>query len=295
VKHADYHMRLPDKILHCVCFMHGPPLPDGTPLWVGTGFLVGVVEEGITHVHLVTARHVVEDLRVAQWRLFVRLNKSWMPGAEALPSIELDHDEWVYPEDEGDRSADIAVSLLPDVPNWNTYVIPLAAFVTDAVLATEQYSIGIGDEIAVIGLYTPVPGTARSYPIVRAGIIAAMPNEPIYDPKQKERYDAYLVELHSTGGLSGSPVWLALTGSGRNANGSLNHLGQHLLLGLVRHGWDHEGPSVPRKESAKYELNMGITAVTPIRPLVAMLNSNKMRERRAAQRAELGQTGLRRR
>jgi hypothetical protein len=230
---------------------------DGTPLWAGTGFFVKVEEDRVEHVHLVTARHVVERVRGAALPLFARVNESLTPGAPVAPAIKLD-------------------LLMPELlPTIRTSVIPTRAFLTDAIRAKRD--IGIGDEVMAVGLYVPVPGTARSYPIVRAGIIAAMNNEPIYDGFSRERYDAYLVELHSTGGLSGSPVWVADTGFGRHADGAINLQGQHYVLGIVRDGWDYEGPSVPG--GRKTEINMGITAVTPITPLLDVLNRHTLRKR----------------
>ncbi len=55
-------------------------------------------------------------------------------------------------------------------------------------------------------------------PIVRHGAIAAMPGEPLYDRKTGLSFRGYLLEVRSTGGLSGSPV-VAYLGYDRDAAG----------------------------------------------------------------------------
>jgi hypothetical protein len=53
-------------------------------------------------------------------------------------------------------------------------------------------------------------GSTRNIPIVRTGVIAAMPaiDEPFV--RKGEEYHAYLAEMRSIGGLSGSPVFVFL-------------------------------------------------------------------------------------
>lgn len=70
----------------------------------------------------------------------------------------------------------------------------------------EAHAIGIGDEVLMVGLFTKRYGYRKNIPIVRGGIISAMPEEPIEDQETGNLYDAYLIEIRSIGGLSGSPV-----------------------------------------------------------------------------------------
>ena len=50
-------------------------------------------------------------------------------------------------------------------------------FVTNEILS--QFSIGIGDEVFVTGLFRGHTGRQRNVPIVRVGNIAAMPEEKV--------------------------------------------------------------------------------------------------------------------
>ena len=94
---------------------------------------------------------------------------------------------------------------------------------------------------------------------------------------------AYLAEVRSIGGLSGSPVFVNLA-IGRNANGTYDKRGTMPLLGLIRGHF-----SLPRKPS-KHEftddeldlkrVNSGISMVTPVSFVADILNSEEfVRER----------------
>jgi len=75
------------------------------------------------------------------------------------------------------------------------------------------HPIQIGEYIYFIGLFTEEYGKTRNRPIVRYGIIARTPDEPIELSRDKEDNKfsefAYLVESFSWPGHSGSPViWI---------------------------------------------------------------------------------------
>src|SRR5260370_20532817 len=64
--------------------------------------------------------------------------------------------------------------------------------------------IGIGDEVVIPGLFLSHLGTLQNQPIARTGNGAAMRGGPV--PTSRGPMDAYLVEMRSVGGISGSPV-----------------------------------------------------------------------------------------
>ena len=148
---------------------------------------------------------------------------------------------WFFSED---PSADIAV--LPYRPDSKIFVyrtVPLSMFVTDDLVA--QKGIGVGDELYMAGLFTRRFGSDCNRPIVRSGIIAAMPDEPIPDSKTGLSFSAYIAEVRSIGGLSGSPVFVAL-GPARAHNGQITLELQFALLGVVRGHWDEKSTdSIP--------------------------------------------------
>jgi hypothetical protein len=148
------------------------------------------------HTYLVTARHSIEQARVENAQLCIRLNKA--DGTSAVLNIERSA-EWIVDDD--DPGSDAA---LIQVGNLHTLgiefkTIPRGLLVTEAIV--EEHGIGIGDDLAVVGLFTKRAGTTRNHPIVRTGVIAAMPGEPLTNRLTNAPFDGYLMELRSIGGL----------------------------------------------------------------------------------------------
>jgi hypothetical protein len=114
-------------------------------------------------------------------------------------------DDWYYSEN---PAVDVAALFIPIVPGTNIHSVAIENFATDAVIQKE--SIGLGDDVFAIGLFTRKAGDDRNIPIMRTGIIASMPHEPLEASESEDTYNAYLVELRSIGGLSGSPVFVNL-------------------------------------------------------------------------------------
>jgi len=121
-----------------------------------------------------------------------------------------------------------------------------------------------GDDVVLIGLFPNRYGDRRNLPIVRAGIIAAMPEEKFRF--RGKWIDAYLIETRSIGGLSGSPVFLYRYGSRSNES-------QTWLLGVVRGHYGAVSTDIVDAEDAGVETaNMGISVVTPAEKLFTLLD-----------------------
>lgn len=144
--------------------------------------------------------------------------------------------EWVFHED---TNVDIAIlewQVPRDVDFWP---FPLKDAVTPELIVRE--GIGLGYDVFVVGLFTRRAGQARNIPIVRVGNIVAMPEEQIKTGTGPQ--EAYLIELLSIGGLSGSPVFLYLGGLRREfqADGEIKvtaYAGAIHMLGLLHGHWD---------------------------------------------------------
>ena len=78
--------------------------------------------------------------------------------------------------------------------------------------ALSKRAIGLGDETFAIGLFRHHAGSERNIPIVRIGNIAALPEEAFRT--RQGLMKAYLVEMRSIAGLSGSPVFVDLPSAG---------------------------------------------------------------------------------
>jgi hypothetical protein len=138
--------------------------------------------------------------------------------------------------------------------------------------------VGVGDETITCGLFAAHPGEARNYPLVRSGIIAAMPNEPIRTVARDGREfeaPAYLIEARSLGGLSGSPV-IVMFRSHRHDDGSVTHVGgDSVLLGLIRGHWDFRA-EVPAEEPPTEALAQVHQGIAVVAPAIALLNLLKL-------------------
>src|SRR5206468_3965471 len=116
------------------------------------------------------------------------------------------------------------------------------------------------------GLFTQRHGTQKNIPIVRIANIAAMPEEPLQDENSGKEYSAYLIEARSIGGLSGSPVFMALKKSGitmgRPPRGFHPLTHEIVAVGLIRGHWDMvKRSSFDFLDDSDSKLNMGIAIV----------------------------------
>ena len=281
-------MRLPDQILKCVCFLCVKDIgSEGeTMTYGGTGFFVSVPSESIpgrNYVYLVTAKHNVEKAK-RFGNLFLRINTT--DGGAQFIEVS---DEWIYSDNEA-----VDVAILPYAPPGDVFQytrLDLNGFATtDRVIG--EHGIGIGDELAVIGLFTRQVGKQRNLPIARTGIIASMPEEPLMDDSGLP-YDAYLAEVRSIGGLSGSPVFVILE-PGRAHEGKIDLSRKFFLLGLIRGHWDYRNRGAPLDfvgDELK-AVNMGMAIVTPIQEVLATINSEEWKmERRRIDKEQLRQEG----
>jgi len=267
-------MRISDDFLECVCFLCVKD-NDTTFKLVGTGFFITVpsaVHAGIAFLYLVTAKHcVVEGEKVGG--LFVRLNThEGKSQFLAIPSA------WRFPDD---PSADVAVlPCRPDDAVFRYKTLPLAMFATATKIA--EKNIGVGDDLVLIGLFVRHAGQDRNIPIVRTGVIAAMPTEPIKDSVTGLDYYAYIAEVRSIGGLSGSPVF-GMLGPVRNEQGSLILRLEAVLLGVIRGHWDEKNhDAIGAIATPVSAVNMGMAVVTPIEHVVAVLDGESLAGLRAA-------------
>lgn len=203
----------------CVAYLYaenrkGERVPIGTAF----GMFVPTLGPRIGARYLVTARHNIERIRLkardrAAW---VRVNRTgtgvdwyqfpldmWRfhPGDD--PNVT--GDEWLHEPRDGMRY-DVAVATCQRGFAGDESTL---AFMTPDALVTDAYAreemIQAGDDVLITGLYHQHVGQAKNIPIVRQGVIAAMPEEPVVS--KLGFIHAYLIEARSTGGLSGSPVF----------------------------------------------------------------------------------------
>ncbi|HEV7377214.1 MAG TPA: hypothetical protein VGN95_21030 [Pyrinomonadaceae bacterium] len=308
-------MRVPPDVTKCVCFLSVKVKNKSGVIddhFIGTGFYVAVTTKHSAYYYLVTAWHILKQARERGYsQFYVRLNYQ-QGGSEVIPI----GDNWVYPDNPA-----IDIAVLPHSPHGDIFdhmAIPIESFIKaddDGYYGNFQTSkgedkksvIGIGDELLITGLFNRHWGHQRNMPIVREGMIAAMPDkfEEWHKNSEEENaeeecfyYDAYLVEMRSIGGLSGSPVFALKTEINRYTGPPLDlPLTSTLafLLGIIRGHWslnkqneaDANFTNGEDKEHQEGEedderdrLNIGIAQVTPISDVLNLINGDELMKQR---------------
>ena len=173
------------------------------------------------------------------------------PGA--LRWVETNRDQWL---DHPDPNVDLSLYLYQWQDDFDHNVLPFSMFVNEARI--KEHSIGIGDEVFLIGLFSQHYGSQRNVPLLRVGNIAAMPEEPV-QLRDGSMMDAYLVEARSIGGLSGSPVFVHL-GFTRHVEGRVACAlrgPSFFLLGLMHGHWDSPDAGAGRCRGRVYAHSEG--------------------------------------
>ncbi len=282
-------MPIPLDFLQCVCFLCAKRAEGGTEYFEygGTAFFVSVPSEAYpdeyAHLYLVTARHCVHYRDGSRRDLYIRLNKKDGTATKPMPLPY----EWLFPDDD---AVDLAIMDFEkfDDPNHEYLHVPIASAATETPI--RHHGISIGSEVFVTGLFTQRIGKQRNLPIVRTGIIASMPDE-LEDTNTGLPYNAYLIEMQSISGLSGSPVFVR---SSRSYVAGDTKQYYTMLLGLVRghfdtkrlkENWANEPVRFSDDEWDK--IHNGISIVTPVQEIVKLLNSEEAMKQRAKKEKEL--------
>lgn len=275
-------MRVPDAILECVGFLCLKR--EGKYDVIGNAFFVTVLSDDKTRefYYLITAKHLVEMCSEGD-DLWVRLNTK----AGGIDHLRL-KGTWVYPKDTEEYDMDVAaIEFIPPRDDLEFGSIPEISILRqhykpeDVPAELAWASPGIGDDLLAVGLFSGHEGGKnRMRPIVRFGHLAAMPYEPIKSKKSKKLYFAYLAELRSIGGLSGSPVFLIVDTDGQAA--IRRKPPTFFLIGLIRGQWSYDIDSsiLNYSEQELPETSSGISTVTPSPLILGLILGEKMKGNR---------------
>lgn len=286
--HSGISVRFRDDLRKTVVFLgraSNAARPEETFKPDGTGFLLTYGEGA----YLVTAAHVAKVL--ASTTFYMRLNTD--TGARCLP---IKGAQWVT--DEQDKTVDVAITTLDlgMLGSFDTGYIIGEEFFWHPDQAHENWNIGVGDMIYVVGLFKFHPGRRRNVPIVHSGNIVMMPEDEkieIEDWNSDEddavlEAEAYLVECHALDGLSGSPVFVRGTGrvekawkdlkTGKAVNVRVAR-DEVLLLGLFHGSWDAKPAKILAEQHGLDVLvptNVGV--VVPVHKIEALImKSHKLK------------------
>ncbi len=157
----------------------------------GTGFLVSYPEQR-QNIYAVANAHVVSDSQ------FIRVNAR----DTAMDRFAIFKGDWKC-HDKGDDVAACRITSL-DLATHDFQTINASTFVSPQLLA--DLDIGLGEDLFMVGRFINHEGKERNLPTARFGSIARMADEPIPDDGYLQ--DAFLVEIRTIPGYSGSPVFV---------------------------------------------------------------------------------------
>jgi hypothetical protein len=274
----------PNELLKCVTFI-GYKDQCGERHLAGSGFWVTRPDpHDVEHTHrlayFVTAAHVIDKVKQssADQRVWLRANtrdggQTWYE----TPEICWKH----HPTD---STVDLAVLKIGIHETLDHVAWPLEFSVIKDSLDTAETGdrrVELGDELCIAGLFYPHKGEKRNIPLVRIGNVSALRNEPVSN-KDGVPMDVYLVEAHSMGGLSGSPVFVDIATAKRALPPSSGYMaGAYLPTSLLRfklfgliHGHfgnDAELDEIADDGKRKLPINLGIAMVIPAEKISEVL------------------------
>jgi hypothetical protein len=254
-------MQVHSDMVRTVAFIN-VRLANGKLLPKGTAFFTGHLDRKTAkfRLYVVTARHVLDMIRAKTLADGVVLTFN---GKEGREEREFPMTVWHYHPGREGEVVDVAIARfeysLPDLsqphvtnPNEIRCWMPENIF---TVSVSSRANILPGHEVGLAGLFVHHQGSEKNIPIIRVGNIAALPQEPINT--KMGLMTAFLVEVRSVGGLSGSPVF---------ATGVDNRIG---LIGLVHGHFDQRSSDIDGvSEDAggvfeEERINAGIAIVVP--------------------------------
>lgn len=275
----EWAVRISEGFMRCVGFVG---CKDGGQTFLGgTCFFV---EFDWMSALVVTARHVLGKIVQHHPGCDPVL---WLNSPDGLREVETSHQDWVFHPD--DTTVDAAVLTRPVLmAGWDHSAVAKRDFVSDEYM--RKFDVGAGDDLYFPGLFARHKGRAVVEPILRRGTLAAVPREPVQTDLGPAQ--AYLAEVHSIGGFSGSPVFLEI-GPFRAPAGITKEGMDEMVrvlreesgprdafLGLVHGHYDTDAllsGSLPEVE----KVNMGITVITPaqrIREVIEQPEVQRMRK-----------------
>ncbi len=181
-------------------------------------------------------------------------------------SLEIEFDDWHFsPASE----TDVAVARIEWSDDWKHRALGSGFLLVESELEAMHQQFGIGEEICITGLFSSVPGNGSIQPIGRFGHIVGL-NSKVKTKLSPKLMDAHLAEVHSIGGLSGSPVFVKIQYDDRDYNKEHPRVISEpywLVAGLV-HGHfdvDEDDLLTTTKSSTRNHVNTGIAVVIPSR------------------------------
>ena len=247
----------------------------------GTGFVIQHLIEGRTDLavhYIVTNSHVaVGGVR------FVRFNTK----SGGIFLVEVLTEQWTHGGVDDVAVIPFALSEeLSERLKFAPIVWPTMSLLQEDI---PRFYLGVGDEVVMIGRLAHLRGApSLNRAVARSGMIAMMPGEPIIDARNFA-VEAFLVEMRSLSGYSGSPVICTIVpGAWRGLGISQNHgEGHQFVLGIDCGHIKMASPVVDEsgtRVTEKYQVyeHSGISIVVPAWRIIQLLQDPYLVEQRAS-------------
>ena len=276
VPKRDRQLRIPDSVLNNIVYLYpSREAADNNRNEGGSGFIVAVRSAVFPRwkafPYIVTNRHVIEN-----GSSVVRINTT----DGGVDILDLKPADWKCSDPDDLAAIPLNASDCHDFSMTNV----------DALISEEEiraHSVGPGDAVFMVGRFGVHGGQLSNRPSVRSGIISMMPGDPIRQQDGHEQI-SFLVEAHSIGGYSGSPVFVYISKLLPRPNVISLEGNQSWRLWLLGVDWGHlhdwvyvnaeNGSRWPG--GAKVCLNSGMMGVIPAWRLRDFLNCEDFRELR---------------
>jgi hypothetical protein len=266
---------LSPEVTRCVAFI-GRNLGKGI-VKVGTAFFILFEEDRADNAYLVTAKHLIDNTIEYSSDQIVYIELNYRDGTRR--TVMTPPSEWcAHP-----NNNDIDVALIPwkMAKDLDHSCIPIEPH---PEAKGKRYEVGIGTDIFIPGLFLRHSGKKKNIPILRTGTIAALPDEPVQLYSDGRTVpQAYLVEAHSTGGLSGSPVLacpMEIEFKPSDEHRKEPRLRTaHIWIGMVSAHWQFDEDPKEGKDTES-SINSGIAVVTPKESVLEVLQHPRLVEMR---------------
>jgi hypothetical protein len=270
---------VPVELLKCVVFLGYKDQSDqfrvaGSAFWVSRQGPTDI-QDVYRPAYLATAGHVIDYITkksaATDPRVWMRVNIRESQGVWK----DVYNGCWKF---HSDRAADVAVLKIGLDADLDHAAWPLEMSVNAETLRANNYTVEHGDEVFFSGLFWPHKGNLKNTPIVRVGNVAALRDERVsttFGPS-----DAYLIDAHSIGGFSGSPVFIDTIAAKRErelATSPFLGPSRFLLFGLMHghYGVPNEGSEIiVDSGSGEEKANTGISIVIPAERIAEVIESS---------------------
>ncbi|MDP8983184.1 MAG: hypothetical protein M3O35_21625 [Acidobacteriota bacterium] len=293
IERQDSKLRVSPELLKCVGYLAEAIQLDSEAIDIdpfGTGFFIAIpsaAHPNKSFCAFVTARHLIADHKNLKLCLIV----NGRSGQGIVVEIPENVIWWEHPSD---KTADLVLMVFDHQPkDFDIISMHIRDFLTAERML--KADIGVGDEVFFPGLFTKAPGNGRMTPIVRNGNIALIPSGEIQ--VESSFADVYLVEAHSLGGMSGSPVFVRETVriapyTSDDTPSVAFGIGRLYLMGLMHGHWDINEADI-NKPSFVHDrprgVNMGIAVVVPASKILDIVNRPELVASRARADARISE------